>query len=169
MYLPTQDKENKILLICVDDFGVKYYSQEDLHHFLQTLQYKYKITTDMAGKNFCGMTFDWNYKDGFVDVLMPNYVERSLARLQYKTTKHPQYSPHEYTPITRTKPGSQQYTTTDNSPFVCQQDTKWVQSLVGTFLYYGRAIDGTILPALNEIGLQQGNPTINTMKNVNDY
>eukprot|EP00957_Ditylum_brightwellii_P147254 11212882-Ditylum_brightwellii.AAC.1 len=34
----------------------------------------------------------------------------------------------------------------------------------GTFLYYGRAIDGTILPTIYEISADQAKPTINTAK-----
>eukprot|EP00957_Ditylum_brightwellii_P115020 8773230-Ditylum_brightwellii.AAC.1 len=36
---------------------------------------------------------------------------------------------------------------------------KRIQSIVGTFLYYSRAIDGPALPALNNIGMQQSAPT----------
>eukprot|EP00957_Ditylum_brightwellii_P126289 9628379-Ditylum_brightwellii.AAC.1 len=39
-----------------------------------------------------------------------------------------------------------------------------VQLIVGTFLYYGRAVDPTILVALNNIGIQQPAPTKNTQK-----
>ena len=39
-----------------------------------------------------------------------------------------------------------------------------VQSIVGALLYYARAIDNTILTALNEISAMQANPTENTMK-----
>ena len=44
---------------------------------------------------------------------------------------------------------------------------KRIQSVVGLFLYYGRAIDNTILPALNEIALSQAEPTEMTNKKVN--
>ena len=38
-----------------------------------------------------------------------------------------------------------------------------MQSKVGTFLYYGRAVEPTILVALNEIGMDQSKPTQNTV------
>ena len=41
-----------------------------------------------------------------------------------------------------------------------------MQSIVGSFLYYGRAVDNTILPALNEISLMQAAPTENTNKKI---
>eukprot|EP00957_Ditylum_brightwellii_P147104 11200827-Ditylum_brightwellii.AAC.1 len=39
-----------------------------------------------------------------------------------------------------------------------------IQSIVGTFLYYGQAIDGFILPTLNEISTNQAKLTENTTK-----
>ena len=45
-----------------------------------------------------------------------------------------------------------------------QKRNKKVQQISGTFLYYGLAIDPTILPALNEIATQQSAPTENTLK-----
>eukprot|EP00957_Ditylum_brightwellii_P058215 4414592-Ditylum_brightwellii.AAC.1 len=39
-----------------------------------------------------------------------------------------------------------------------------IQTIVGTFLYYGKTIDGTILPTINEISTDKAKPTINTAK-----
>ena len=39
------------------------------------------------------------------------------------------------------------------------QETSYVQSMVGTFLHYARAIDSIMLPAPNQIGSQQSLPT----------
>ena len=37
-----------------------------------------------------------------------------------------------------------------------------IQAVVGSLLYYARAIDGSLLPALNEISASQANPTVQT-------
>ena len=42
-----------------------------------------------------------------------------------------------------------------------------VQSIVGKFLYYGRAIETPTLVALNDIGAQQAQPTQNIVKEAN--
>eukprot|EP00957_Ditylum_brightwellii_P036522 2766336-Ditylum_brightwellii.AAC.1 len=42
-----------------------------------------------------------------------------------------------------------------------------VQSVVGIFLFYGRAVDPTTLPTLNKLGTQQSAPTEQTTKDVN--
>ena len=50
--------------------------------------------------------------------------------------------------------GEQQSATAeDTSPFLSNKETKYVQQVVGTFLYYTRALDSTMLPALNTIGM----------------
>ena len=43
---------------------------------------------------------------------------------------------------------------------------KYIQQVVGSFLYYARAVDMTILHALNEIASEQAEPTENTRKRV---
>ena len=42
--------------------------------------------------------------------------------------------------------------------------TRYVQSVTGTFLYYARALDYTMLTALNDIGTTQANPTEYTLE-----
>ena len=156
-------KTRRILFnLCVDDFGVKYFDKRDVHHLISTIQPKYKVTTDWTGANFLGFSLDWQYDKGFVDLSMPTYIPKLLKKLQH-TPNLPQYSPHEYIPIKYSKMGDRQYMQQpDKSPQLNAIDTKWVQSAVGSLLYYGRALDNTILPALNQIGTEQALPTTNT-------
>ena len=51
----------------------------------------------------------------------------------------------------------------DNSPPVSVFTKTLIQQVVGTFLYYGLALDFTMLVALSKIGSQQNNPTERTM------
>ena len=44
--------------LCVDDFGVKYFSKEDANHLFQALQQHYKISTDWSGSNYCGLSLN---------------------------------------------------------------------------------------------------------------
>ena len=44
--------------------------------------------------------------------------------------------------------------------------TQYIQSVTGTFQYYGQAIDSTMLVALNEIGTNQAAPTATTRAKV---
>ena len=98
---------------------------------------------------------------------MPNYVKDALEKLQYKPKTVPQYSPHRFIPINWTRKGSQQHATQeDTSPFLDKKDITYVQSVVGTFLYYARALDSTMLPALNNIGSQQAHPTVKVKEKI---
>ena len=102
------------------------------------------------------MTIDWNYDNGYVDVSMPGYVQKSLQRLQYQPKISPQYSPHKHTPFFIAAKGTQQLTSPpDNTSLLSPQETTYIQSVAGTFLYYARVIDSTLLPALNELASQQ--------------
>ena len=52
----------------------------------------------------------------------------------------------------------------DQSTPLDKVSTKKVQSISGAFLYYGRVVDPTILPALTDIATAQSTPTEHTAK-----
>ena len=54
----------------------------------------------------------------------------------------------------------------DSSSLLPPPRKRRIQAVVGSLLYYARAIDGSILPALNEISATQANPTIATEKKI---
>lgn len=47
----------------------------------------------------------------------------------------------------------------DTSQLLSLTETTYIQLVTGTFLYYDRVLDSTLLPALNELSSQQANPT----------
>ena len=148
--------------LCVDDFGIKYFSKDDANHLLSSLSNHYKYTTDWDGTHYCGLTLDWHYAEGFVDISMPDYVTNSLQRHHHHPKVSPQYSPHVHLPILYGT-GTRQYATApDMSPQLNRTETTYIQSVTGSYLYYGRAIDHTILPALNAIASAQAQPTQKT-------
>ena len=69
--------------LCIDNFGIKYNSDQDLQHLIQILKKYYDISIDKEDKNCCGLTFDWNYKDGYVDIIMPGYVPKALQQFNH--------------------------------------------------------------------------------------
>ena len=143
--------------LCVDDFGVKYFSKDDAEHLLNALCDHYKISVDWEGRNYCGLTIDWHYDKGYVDINMPGYVKKALHRFQHPAPKKPQYAPHRWTAPAYGK--KVQFAHTDESPKLDKTGTKRVQSVSGTFLYYGRAMDPTLLVALSDISSNQTSPT----------
>ena len=150
--------------LCVDDFGIQYFSKADANHLLNALQEHYSVSTDWEGQHFCGLTLDWNYKDGWVDISMPGYIARVLHKFQHKPPHRPQHAPHTWTsPVYGRK---RQYALPDDKdPIVPKEKIKFVQKVVGSLLFYARAIENTMLPALNEISHKQSQPTNTTVKN----
>ena len=47
-----------------------------------------------------------------------------------------------------------------------KEEKKYIQQVLGTFLYYGRAVDSTMLTALSSIASTQAEPTEETMANI---
>ena len=93
---------------------------------------------------------------------MPNYVAKTLKKLKHPNPKKPVKAPHTWNvPAYGKQP---QLAPIDNSPKLPDNEKKRIQQIVGSFLYYARAIDSTILPALSEISALQSNPTENTKK-----
>ena len=87
---------------------------------------------------------------------MPGYVKKTLQRLKYTSKLFPQYSPHAHITIVYAAKNARQYATApDTSPLLNPKDNKYIQSVTGSFLYYGRALYHTILLALNEIASEQ--------------
>ena len=48
--------------LCVDDFGIKYYSKEDALHLVNALKEGYPTSVDWEGNNYCGYKLEWNYE-----------------------------------------------------------------------------------------------------------
>ena len=75
-----------------------------------------------------------------------------------------QHSPHQWN-----KPAygqRVQYAQTDNYKQLHKKGKPLVQSIIGTFLYYSRAIKTPMLVVLNDIDAQQSAPTEKTMREV---
>ena len=152
--------------LCVDDFGMKYYSKADADHLINILQQHYKVSIDWSGKNYCGLNITWNYDKKYVDISMDNYIPNMLKKFQHPKPKKPCYTPFTYTPPNY---GAKiQYTApTDTSNLLDKKQTKHVQAVIGSLLYYARAVDPTLLVALNELSTEQAKPTKNTLTKLN--
>ena len=139
--------------LCVDDFGIKYHSTEDAHHLLDALRDNYKISIDWQGTNYCGLIFKWNYDQHYVDVTMPGYIAKVLDRYQHKQPPKPVWSPHPFQPP---KYGQrlQMAPDIDTTNKLNTKETRIIQGIVGSILYYSRSLDPTMLTALNDISAE---------------
>jgi hypothetical protein len=91
---------------------------------------------------------------------MPGYIARPLQRFVHPMPERPEHAPHDYS--TPTYGSCQQFATIDTSPAVNSKDTKRIQEVLGTLLYYARAVNCTMIPAIRTIATQQANATTAT-------
>ena len=154
--------------LCVDDFGVKYVDKQDVDHLMAVLKENYSISHDWEGKRYLGLDLDWDYEKREVHLSMLQYVVDALKRFHHEAPLKPQHQPYP-----RVKPvygAKAQYSADDDdSPLLSKADKTFIQEVTGTFLYYARAVDSTMLAALGSIATQQANPTENTMKKIRQF
>jgi hypothetical protein len=81
---------------------------------------------------------------------MPGYVAKALHRFQHPTPKKAEYAPYKITAPTYSS-APQLSTPIDESPNLNASEKLWLQEVVGTLLYYARAIGCTMLVALGTI------------------
>ncbi len=153
----------------MDDFGIKYIGKDTLQHLYNSFRAKaYNIVEDRAGEQYCGINLKWNYAKGYVNLSMPKYIMKQLTHYSHPMPLKPQHCPFAPTPVTYGK-NNQAPNPTNDSPLLDNAGKKRIQQVVGSFLYYARAVDPTILMALSDIATQQSAPTKNTKRWVNHF
>eukprot|EP00980_Cylindrotheca_fusiformis_P027368 scaffold20194_cov75-Cylindrotheca_fusiformis.AAC.1 len=95
---------------------------------------------------------------------MPGYIERALQRFEHPAPTRREDSPHAWT--APNYGARQQYVTDTHSPFVDAKDTKMVQTVLGTLLYYAKAVDITMVTAIGSIAMDQAAATELTVKDI---
>ena len=145
----------------VDDFGIKSVGDAPRQHLLKVLSAKYNVTVDMTGSTFCGLHLDWDYVNRHVDLSMPGYIERALKRFAHPLPSKPEDSPHAWSkPIYGAT--TQLTAAPDTSAPLPPDGIRRIQEIIGVLLFFSRAVDNTIVPALNEIGAAQSKSTEHT-------
>jgi endonuclease I len=61
----------------------------------------YKIITDYKRELYCGTTLTWNYKQRYVDISMPSYIEKQLLKYKHPKPAKPVNTLWELTPFTK--------------------------------------------------------------------
>ena len=92
--------------LCVDDFGIKFWSKEDTDHLCDAISANFRYAADREGKNYYELSIVWNYKLGHMDISMLKPTPDALKKLNYVGKKLPQYSPHRHVPFVYGKKGS---------------------------------------------------------------
>ncbi len=155
----------------MDDLGVKYVNKADADHLISSIRSTYMVTEDWSGDLYCGISLVWDYVGRTVDILMPGYIRKKLQEYKHVVGHRAQTCP--YTPVPK-KYGSEAQAPLplDDSPLLDDAGIKRVQQIVGSILYYARAVDMPVLMALSTIAAEQTKATGKTMarcKQLLDY
>ena len=147
--------------LTVDDFGVKYVGKENALHLINALRQHYDVEEDWDGKLYCGISLTWDYERRHVDIAMPGYVDKLLARFEHTAPHKPQHSPH-IAPTRKFGNDAQEPVEHDDLPILPPDRITRIQQIIGTILYYARAVDLTTLVALSSIASEQTKATTAT-------
>ncbi len=102
---------------------------------------------------------------------MPRYIKKLLHKYKHEMAKKPQHCP--YTPAPKQYGADAQAPLpNDISPTLSADKIKEIQRIIGSILYYARAVNSTVLMALSSIASKQTKGTTNTMdkaKQLLDY
>jgi hypothetical protein len=93
---------------------------------------------------------------------MPGYVESALQRFQHVPPPTPEHAPH---PWQRPNYGAktQFALPPDSAPALDASDKTRILAVLGTLLFYARAIDSTMLTAIGELATEHSQATKTTM------
>jgi hypothetical protein len=147
-----------LFTLVVDDFGVQYTGNANALHLIQALKQDYTISLDWQGKLYCGITLKWDYINRTVDLSMPGYVQATLHKFQHPLPNRQTDAPHSYNAPT--------YGVVNQTPLPLDTSEKLppteitrIQQVVGTLLFYARAVDSTLRVALGTIAAAQTKST----------
>ena len=142
--------------LVVDDFGVKYVGKKHADHLLAAIEKHYTCAVDWTGDLYCGIKLDWNYDgpDRYVDLSMPKYIPKLLQRHQHKKPERPQHSPYPANPR-KYGTAAQDPLPTDESQVISDERRTEIQRIIGTVLFYARALDLTTRVSLSSLASEQ--------------
>ena len=157
------EKRSTAFSLVVDDFGVKHATREDAQHLADVLGQLYTVKVDWTGAKYLGYTIRFTADRRTVALSMPNYLPRvhqrfaeRVGRLQGRGAASPAiYTPPAYG-------AHSQMTEVDESQPLGPKAIKELQEFVGSFMFYARAVDGTMLTAVNHIASEMAAPTQQT-------
>jgi hypothetical protein len=96
---------------------------------------------------------------------MPGYTNAALHKYQHAAPKRPEHAPHTWNPPVYG--AKTQYVEHDNnSPALSAKDLNKLKQLTGTFLYYARAVDPTLITFINALASEQSKTTSGTAEKV---
>jgi hypothetical protein len=151
-------------ILVVDDFGVKYSNSKDVNNLISVLEELYELKIDWDGNKYLGFDIRFDDTNHTVSVSMPGYVDKLLQRFNSAgLILRGAASPAVYLP-----PAYgikvQKVDEIDVSDVLNKDEIKLLQEIIGTLLFYARAVDYTMLTAVNHVSSLQSKPTKDVLK-----
>ena len=140
--------------LVVEDFLIKYENVAHATHLLDALRASYPITNDWKASLYCGVTLKWDNTARTCNLSMPGYVESALQKFQHQPPTRPQHASHAWVKPTFGAT-SQLAMTPDTSSPLPAPAINHLHKIIGSFAYYARAVDVTMLTALGELASKQ--------------
>lgn len=158
-----------VFTLVVDDFLIKYKGRDNVDHLLNALRELYKITTDFSRDSlkYVGITLRHDRENRHIDMSIPGYVIKALQRFQRINLKGAD-SPIIYVPPSYGK-HQQEAPMEESSTPLSPDEIQELQEIVGVFLFYARAVDPTMLTAINKIASRQSKATSLIRKEVDRF
>ena len=98
---------------------------------------------------------------------MPNYVQHALHRLHHSLPTRLQHAPHQHNKPVYGQRIQFAESQDDSREFFLSASAKTlIQQIIGIFLYYGIALDLTMLVALGTLVTKQSKPTESLWNNI---
>ncbi len=140
--------------LVVNDFAVKYTWEQDAEHLISALKEEYDITINRTATKYIGLTIKWDLKNQKFHTSMPGYLSKAFVRFKHEIPHKKQNSPH---PLIIPNHGAKAQFTEPEEDFLPlrKEETKFVQAVAGTLLYYGHAVNSTILTSLSSLTTKQ--------------
>jgi hypothetical protein len=152
-----------LFVLIVDDFGIDYIDKVYAEHLLTALRSHYNIKADWSGTKFSGMDLMWDYTARTCQAT----ITEVRARYGHPTPTKPVHSPHLHREIIYG--AKEQYATSDidTTPPLNAAGIKWCQGVIGSLLFYARAVDNKLLMTISAIGASQASATESTLNEIN--
>ncbi len=149
--------------LAVDDFGVKYVGKEHADHLIQFLKTDYELTKDWTGDVYCSIQNIWDYNAQTLDISMLGYFKKVLHKYKHCVPSKLQHCPYSPSPK-QNSTKAQEPLPANIPPLLPPDKIKKIQHIIGSILYYARAINITVLMALRYIAIKQTKRTTSTME-----
>jgi hypothetical protein len=86
--------------LIVNNFAIQYIGDAHLDHLCEALKKNYKVSEEIDGTRFAGMTLKWNYSPNYAKcscrLSMSVYIFNVCTRYKHPMSTKRQLSPHKH-------------------------------------------------------------------------